>query len=529
MALIPVKGLGEVGLVTDRPFHELPLNAWTAALNVRFRNGAVEKYQGHREVFAGALNPPYFLLPVSYGGTFFWVYAGLLKVGATDMSAHGDISRAVGGNYGTDALIGWTGGVIEDVPVLNNSVDDPQMWNKPALATKLTALTGWNPLWKARTLRVYKRYLVALDVTKSGVRTATMIKWSHQAPTGNVPQSWDETDPTKDAGEYSLPGEGGYLIDLKTLRDDAIVYKEYQTWKMQYVGGIAIFRFTKLFGELGMLNRRCVTEFLPGRHFVFAGDDCVVHDGQSAQSMMDERAKALLTATLDTNAVSRAFVVPNFQSKEILVGLPEAGQTVCTKALVWNWLRNDWTVRELPSVAHAEAGLVSPPDPTETWAGAVGIWDTDVTAWGDRSFDPTKRGVLMAAPGVSKFYQMDFGGTFAGTNISAYIERQGIGFPLKANQPPDYMSNKQVMKIWPQITGTPGGIVNVSLGTQKKLGGPVSYLAPRPFVIGTTEFCDFSSSPAARLHALKFDSNTSVDWKLQAYDAEVVFRGMHGS
>ena len=53
----------------------------------------------------------------------------------------------------------------------------------------------------------------AFECCSTGVRFPTMIKWSHEAPSGDVPQSWDETDDSKDAGEYTLPGEAGFIVD----------------------------------------------------------------------------------------------------------------------------------------------------------------------------------------------------------------------------------------------------------------------------------------------------------------------------
>lgn len=525
--IIPVKGLGEVGLVTDLPYDELPLNAWTNARNVRFRSGAVEKLLGHIEVFPGMLNPPEWLLFSVQGGNAFWMYPGESKVGATDGATHADITRAVGGDYNMATEAGWTGGLIEDIPIINNGFDVPQMWNKPALNKRLEPLPGFPADVRANALRILKRYVILLDVTKAGTRYPTMIKWSHQAPTGAPPNQWDETDETIDAAEYTLPGDGGFLVDGVGIRDAMALYKENQTWLMTYVGGTDIFRFTKLFGNIGMLGRRCAQEWFSGKHLVFTGDDVVVHDGANAQSVMDERARSLLQDRMDPSFINKAFVAINHAKSEAMVCIPELGQSYCSRALIWNWKKNQWGDRELPSASFIERGLVAPQNATMTWEGAgTRAWQEAVEAWGNRQTDPTKQKLLMAVPEVSKLYVPDASLTFDGEQMTSFVEREGIGFPLKSGEPPDFTRMKQVLGIFPLITGTMDGEINISLGTQDKIGQPIVWQQTRVFKIGTTTMCDFADVPASRLHALRFESNTELSWKLAAYDAEVIDRGV---
>ena len=529
MNIIPVSGVGAIGIVSDLPPNEIPLNAWTDGRNVRFTDGAVEKFSGHAEVYPTPSPAPYWLLPIPYLGTFFWLYAGLAKVGATDGATHADITRAAGGDYSTDLNIGWTGGQIEGRAVINNGVDVPQMWT-PALSNDLAALTGWDANWRARSMRVFKRYLVALDITKTATRYAQMVKWSHQAPSNLVPASWDEADETLDAGEFSLSSEGGHLVDSIPLRDDMIIYKEYQTFLMQYVGGIDIFRFIRKFKEMGMIARKCAIEFFSGKHLVFTGDDIVMHDGQQAKSIVSKRLLSSIAGQIDSTYYQRAFVAANFPKKEVWVCFPEIGQSVCTKALVWNWMEDTWGFRDLPNVSHIESGIVYPIVTGETWSGASSDWSSDTSAWGDRAYDPSQRKMLIAAPGSTMLFTPDTTQQFNGTNMTAYVQKTAIGFPLRADKPPDYTTEKLVSRIRPRIRGTAGGVVNVYLGTMQRIDGAVTWSDAFPFIIGSTEDCDFIGEvEAAPLHALKFESTSNVAWRLDGYDAEVAAVGQHGN
>ena len=524
--IVPVSNVGALGIVTDLPLNELPLNAWTAGRNVRFIDGAVEKFSGHIEVYATPSWAPYWLLPVPYNGTFFWLYAGLTKCGATDGATHADITRAAGGDYTTDLNIGWTGTQIEGMAVINNGSDVPQMWT-PSLVNDLTALTGWNANHLARSMRSLKRYLVALDITKTGTRYPHMIKWSHQAPTNGVPTSWDEADETLDAGEYNLSSEGGFLVDSAPLRDDLIVYKENQTWLMQYLGGIDIFRFIRRFSEMGMFARKCALEFFNGKHLVFTGEDVVLHDGQQANSIIAKRLLSSITGTIDSTYYQRSYIAANFKKKEVWICFPQTGSSICNTALVWNWQENVWGVRDIPNASFITSGIVYPIDTGETWSGASSDWSTDPLAWGDRSYDPSKKKMLMAIPGSTKLFTPDDSQQFNGTNYTSYVEKTAIGFPLKKDNPPDYTTEKLLRGIWPRISGTAGGVVNIYVGTQDRVDGAVNWEAAFPFTIGTTEFVDCLLT--SKLHALKFESIGNITWRLHGYDADVTPAGMHGT
>lgn len=524
--IIPVPGAGQHGLIVDQPHNELPLNAWTDALNVRFRDGKAEKFSGHEQVFGVPLWAPHWLLHAAQGGLSYWLYAGANKVGATDATSHADITRAAGGDYTVHPSFGWTGTIVEDIPVINSGLDAPQMWNKPGLAQRLQDLTAWPSGMTAGALRGLKRYLIALDVVKSGTRYPTMIKWSHQAPSGQVPLSWNEEDETGDAGEYVLPAQGGYLVDGHALRDFLILYKEYETWLMTYVGGTEIFRFNRKFTTIGCLTRRCAAEFFAGKQFVFTGDDAVVHDGQNAESVVTEKVRGLISGRVDPAGVDRCFVTVNYPNFEVWICIPEIGSVWPNLALVWNWKRNIWGVRELPQAAFIEAGMINPQSPGEVWDTAVGTWDVQTRVWGDRAADPTQQKLLMALPTTTQLMTPDKSEQFNTVNMHAWVERRGLGFPLKSKEPPDYTRMKQVNALWPRITGTDGAVVNVYLGTQASLKADPVYSIARPFTIGQSEMLDFSDSEATRIHSLKFESNTNMKWELHGYDADVIDRGM---
>ncbi len=261
MARVKFHNAGAIGVIQDIPANELPPEAWSNGLNVRTFDNAIWKTLGHTKV----LDPPsvrsFAIEPVlSVGGNQLFGYSGLAAIYATDGTTHTAITRASGA-YTGDADDLWNGGSLGNVVLFNNGVDVPQAWINPALGTPLIDLANWPAATTAKVIRVFKRFLVAYDVTKSSVREPQLVKWSNRSDLGAVPTSWDEADPTERAGEWPLLESDGAIIDALPLSGVNWVYKEDAIHSMEEIAGNFVFRFTKRFGQVGLLAQRCVKEY----------------------------------------------------------------------------------------------------------------------------------------------------------------------------------------------------------------------------------------------------------------------------
>lgn len=522
---LPVNGLGQYGVLSslDAADEYLPLSAWTAANNVKFENGFIEKFAGEKAVFDALTISPRFLMPVPTTSAYFWVYLGTAKAFATDGTSHFDITRATGGDYSATGANVWTGCVLGGVPICNNFNDDPQMWLPPNGGTDLALLSNWPASTKCRALRAYKNYLIALDVTKAGTRYPQMVKWSHPADPGTVPTSWDHTDPTKEAGEYPTSETAGANVDCAVLGGVNMIYKDDSIWTMQWVGGVSVFRITPLISTFGILARNCVGE-LPGfRHVVFGQDDIVVFDGRGLQSILDRKYKRALYNAIDTTNYAASFTVVYPAQTSVWFCFPRSGSAFCNAALVWNWKDNTLTFRDLANVAHGAAGIINDSTVVLTWDADTQPWDLDNSIWDADPFNPAALSLLMANASGNKLLQIDQTETFTGVPFTAYVERTGLGYPVKVDAPPDYTNMKYVTKLWPHLIGPTGTAVEISVGSQEVINGPVTWESTETFIIGQDLFVEPMVS--ARIHTLRVRSTGSQTWRMHGYDVEFVHVG----
>lgn len=388
MSLISIYGLGSVGLATDPAPGEAPLQGFTAAKNVRFSDGKLKRIKGLGAVYGKPLFAPNWLLPVVAPDlTFLWLYAGLDGAGTTSGTTHSNVTRASGGYSGVEGSR-WNGGSLGGIPVINNGVDIPQMWNPVSAAQRLQNLTNWPSATTCKVLRPFGNFLVALDVIKLGVRYPLMVKWSSAADPGTVPGTWDPSDPTREAGEFQVGG-AGELIDCLPLKGVNVIYQDTGARLMQIVGGVRVFDFGKdmLIGS-GLMAPDCVIPVLKGtKHFVVTLDDIGLFDGQNFESVASGKIRRSFYKTIDPLVFRRSFVVMNRAKEEVWVCIPQIGDKYPSAAFVWDVVSGAWSFREFPQSPFGAVEVRDPAlvgvwdDVTLPWDSMEGVWD-DATAAG---------------------------------------------------------------------------------------------------------------------------------------------------
>ncbi|HNA84878.1 MAG TPA: hypothetical protein PLB04_04895 [Nitrospira sp.] len=521
MALIPISPAGALGLNTDISAQELPLLAWTKIQNLRTRNAALERMPKEQVIYGTPTIESCFALFVKgQGMENLWLYAGTSKVYCASSSGHTDITRSSGGDYNTTFRARWNGGVLAGVPVLTNGVDVPQMWLNPTSAQKLANLTAWDATERCEVISPFKNYLVALNITKSGVNYPTLVKWSHPADPGTPPPSWDETDPTKDAGEYPLSETPGAVVDQLSMRDINVIYKKDSVWGMQYIGGEFIFRFFKIFDQFGIPSRGFMCQVDKARHLVCSGTDLLVHDGQQYTSIATDRVRKYLR-NIPEDSYAYCFMVSyQLQSEAWFCWRYDQSLESCDRALVWNWKDNSFTERILsPSYHHIAAGPVgSEALGIGTWDSDSGTWADDTTVWNDASAFPET--AKLFGSGTSLLYLVDSG---IGDSTECIAERQYLGTPLKTGQPPDISSYKFCRRVWPRLTADTALDVEITLGSSDEIGGVITWKTPVTFSVGVDKKMDCTLS--GRCFAIRIRSQAAGIWRLHGIDWDVDLLG----
>ncbi len=505
MPLVPVDNIGAIGVARDQYSHELPPNAWSRSVNCRFKDGYAAKFGGHGAIYGTPSVTPYFVQPLSTASGRFWIYASGTKLYSVTGTTHTDRTRSSGGDY--SAVAGtWSGGVLGGIAVVNNPADIPQFWN--GSAATFANLTAWDSNWRCKVMRPFKNFLVAANITKSGTAYPHMVKWSTAAVPGSVPASWNEADPTVDAGEFDLADDQSRIVDALGLGDQFIVYKEGAFYAMQYIGPPYIFRQQRLVsGQIGALSLNCAVEF-PGGHAVLGQGDLVYHSGGSPTSIVDSKMRRYLFNNIDSTNYQLSFMAHNFLRGEVWCCYPTVGASSCNQALVWNYKDNTLAVRDLPDILHANSGAIDFTAAT-SWDAQIGDWDDATTAWNQAEFTQSAQRLVMASATNTKLYLAEYTETFDGTPMQAYVEREGLDFG-------DPMSVKTMTQVRPLIEAKAGTIIQIVTGGAMDLQAGTTWNAPVNFTVGTDQKIDTFAT--GRYLAIRIIASNSVQWRLKRYD-----------
>lgn len=510
MPIVTIPTAGQYGLVADQPAQELPPNAWTTVQNMRFRNGCAERFGGHVQPFSAPSVTPYFVAPYQTSTKKYIVHCGLSAVYSDDGTTRTNITGTAPTGTASDI---WTGCVLGGVLVLNNGKDVPQYWGGTGT---LTNLTGWNANWRCGAIAAFKNFLVAFNITKSGTNYPHLIHWSDAAEPGTIPASWDETDPTKLAGNRDIAETTDLGVDMLQLGDALILYKQRSCYALRFIGGTEVFEHRRIPGNSGMLAKRCAA-VTPFGHVVLSSGDVVLNDGvNEPQSLITDSLKNWLFASqIDSANYDKCFVVANPSMSEVWVCYPEVGQTVCTKALVWNWDSKAWGLRDLPNVTHAANGVIDY-SASGSWSADTETWADDATLWNQDEFAPTSPRLLMASTAPA-LYMADAGSKFDASAVTATLERVGMAFD-------DPSMVKTIKSVYPRIDAPAGTVVYITVGASMDAETSPTWGDPVAYTVGSTYKADAFAT--GRFLSLRFSSPGGSKWRIKSYSADVVQRGL---
>lgn len=496
------------GLAADLDGMDASEKLWTNGANVRFENGYLQPFDGHARLYDPPSVTPYGVFPLRTSSASLWAYAGLAKLYAVSSNGtHYNLTRASGGDYTATADTKWTGGALTSYLIVNNENDVPQAWDGNT-ANKFVDLTAWTSTHRCKAMRPLRNYLVAVNITKSGSSYPMMVKWSHAADPGTLPNSWNEADATKDAGEQDIGDANGYLVDLVPLGDLGIIYSTGAYHSMQYIGGTYIWRFTRLSGDVGALSQNCVSQY-PGGHVILAAGDVFAHAGGQPQSIINNKMRRHLFNALDDDKYNRSFVVHNEARAEVWICIPTYGATTCDRAYVWNYAQDSWGIRDLPTATCGALGPVITGSGT-SWDDYAGTWDSAAGSWDGSSIDASRRRVVLGST-AGRLYLQDSGLSYDGSNPAMFAERTGLTFGSADRI-------KLVKSVRPRIDAAAGTVVNVRVGSSMVADGSYTWSAAVPYTVGTSSKADLLV--AGRYIGIKLESTAGSVWRVRSMDIE---------
>jgi hypothetical protein len=454
------------GVSSDVPAWALADDLVSQADNIIFREGIPQRAPSVQAVYDPPTVGPYCLLNAQISGTNFWIYAGSSAVYAVQTTVHTDVTHASGIQTNTD-VSKFTLDLLNGVPVFNNALDEPQYWDGN-VANNFLDLPGWIATETCKVLVPHRFHLFALGIDGPAGDFPDQVKWSDAAAPGNVPSSWTAAA-TNEAGDTILGDTPGEIISGANLRDALMIYKSGSTHRADYVGGQEIYAFRTLFVEAGALCRHAVAD-INGRHLVVTDGDIIVTDGTNIRSIAQNRRKRFLFNQLDQDNFQNLFVVYNRALNECWVCFPEAGNSLCTRAMVYDVANDAWGDRELPGIAFAANGLINDTATDETWDADSDAWDGDSSPWNQVNYSLATADLVLADPTTPDLLEVGRGTQSLTSTLSKYS--MGFGEPGRF---------KFLKRVHFLIDAETAIDFEFRIGTQQAAEGTITWQAPVTF------------------------------------------------
>ena len=534
---LPVRGLGDTGILTDPNAYNLPITGFTSGNNVRFDENKVRRAPVFRKIKDTLTFDPrgaFGIVPSSGFDTVLMVSDAY----ALHEYANGTVTNRSGSITGSSDPRPFTISSLADVVYVNRP-DRVPVHRLPS-ATNFSDLPNWDANWRTEALRPFGDFLLALNLTESSTNYPNRVRFSNLVSANAVPDSWDETDTTKSAGFNDLVQMQTPIIDGAELGTNFVVYSSTEAILMEFVGGTFIFNFRKLVSDEGIINQNCVVE-ADNKHYVFGSNDIYMHDGVTKQSICDERTRKFIFTGLNKKNSDRCFVLHNqaldeiyfcYQSGDSLVSYPDTPR--CNRAAVFNIRNGSWSFMDLPNVS---AGASANVNTVTTYAASTGVYNTVGGSYYDQEDSFNRHTLMVGADDSSnsissdKLYGLDLSdeGSMA-FNIDSeatkppFVERIGLDLD-EVRSPLD--GYKVVTRMLPQIAtkNSTDTTLTIEFGASDIPSNTPTYTTTATFDISTDYKVD--SRASGRYLSYKFSkaSNDYADFELSGFDVDVTTTG----
>jgi hypothetical protein len=437
------------GHILDIDPLELADQFLSRAHNVHTRKGFPSRIGGRRVAYSGTGGNALHIMNFVLSDFNWWVFFKANTIIARQAATTADITYA-----GITAVANpyeWVSTLLNGFPCFTNGKDVPYYWDGVA-ANDAVPLPDWPVGTVAKGIGAFRFHLFAWNLEDAGGVFDNKFMWSSAAEPGTVPDSWTPLA-SNEAGSGFCPDTPGRIVCAEALGTQFMLYKPTSFYAVEYLGQQPdnIFTVRPINRSVGALSSHCVLEM--GAHLVVGNDDIVLTDGINTRSIAENRIKTFLATQIDETNQLNAFVLRDVSKHEVWVCVPEAGNTFCTVAHIWDEKRDTWVTRDLNQVTHGITGFVADTAVDNTWDADSQFWDLDNNAWTESAIN-TRLRVVVGEP-ANAFVE----DTNDLTTITSRLQKYDMGFD-------DDSQRKITRRVWVYGTGAGMNTLQVRLGSR---------------------------------------------------------------
>jgi len=214
---------------------------------------------------------------------------------------------------------------------------------------------------RAGVVRAFGNLLVAGDLIEVDSvsneivrRLSGVVRTSDVAVTGSIPNNWNPfAAGVSTADEFTL-SDTNIVQDMKSIQGNLYIYTNSSIHSMSLTGNsLAPVRFNLVTENYGAATTDSVLEY-DGKHLVVGSNDIYVFPGHpgNIESIASGRIRNYFYNNLNPLHEHDLFCILNKAKDEIWICYPtiKSISGECDEAIIWNYRRNNWTIRDLDEV-----------------------------------------------------------------------------------------------------------------------------------------------------------------------------------
>ena len=498
------------GFISDTADQEASEEFYTQCSNVTFRDGFATRITGTRPIYEPEIanivpTGLYHCINTILSGATWWLLfqedgtAHAIQAGVVSQIDNGLLSP-------TSRPWQYSSALINGIPVISNSLDEPVYWGGSG---NVLPLPDWPATESCKSISVLQYHIFACNISAVGGSFPNTVRWSNATEPGTVPGEWTPTA-ENDAGSVTLSDMAGGIFCAVPLGDSLFIYGRTDTYQATYVGGQNVFSFRKVNSANGALSPRSVCD-IGGAHLVVTDGDIIISNGTSSKSIGESRVKEWLFDQMNTSEFLQVFCVYNPVRDEVLIGFPTSASQYCDAALVYDISRDAFGVVTLPQVTHSAIGRVLDATLADTWANRTEVWADANYPWAASFASSAVDSAVLLT--LTDFIKTD---SLTPTQVTALIGRSGLTFG-----DPERIKFIKSVRI---RTRKSYGELFVKVGGQMTANGATTW-SNEVRMTANDEIANCFA--IGRYMAVSIRSVDSVPWKLTGIDLEAELRGYY--
>lgn len=545
MPTFRVRELGSIGIVSDIAAWDLPPNAFSDGMNVRFSPElGISRAPSFRTAldFSAVRGPDAIpvavsglptnsattdrLFVVDQGGSVYdWSSSEtpveMVMEGFTPLASPG--SPVLSRMYG-NLLVHLPGGVPSYI--------------RPDDSLVRHALAGWPSDLRAKSLKSFGDQIFAFNLTQGAALRPRSCRHSGFG-NGEMPTSWDINDAETGAGEIEFEHDDE-ILDGVQLGQSLMVYSRGQCQEITRSGGLRLFATKLLPGYRGVWGADCAIE-VQNSHYCFGPEDIVKHSGIAEPIPVAKgRVRKRIYESIAVQDAEQFFVFKLQSQKELWFCYRTADSRAkffgsplgCNMAAVLQWETGAWTFVDLPFVTSASGLIIQTGG---TWEEDTGTWDDGGGTWND---DETlaRRSVVLSSVAVQsnqifkhRLLALDGLGESSGLDLPlceeafarAYARRFGLDLDVEGMELSEY---KHLRFMYPQGDFPDGGLLFRAGGSLTPKG---STLLPQTLSLRVSGGYMVPLKTGGRYLGYELASGSPQEFSMTGFDLDVVGLGKH--